>query len=180
LVDDEVSEQVKEIFQMYVSGTGIVEICRILTARQVPRPNDHKQKRPMSAPWDVSTTCQMLEDPVYIGRYEMQKVTTVSYKNHTVIKRPKEEWVVIENHHPAIVDIEVFDAAQRLCDGRRRRTKHGDKSILSGLIFCNDCGNTLMSNARYEYHNRSGKTLNRKDILTAKAVLFCIFKKTLC
>ena len=143
LVDEAVAGQIKEIFQMYVSGVGIAEICRILTARQVPRPEDYRKNEPISAPWDVSSTCQMLENPVYIGRYEMQKVTTVSYKNRTVVKRPKEEWVVIENHHPAIVDIEVFDAAQRLRDGRRRRTKRGDKSILSGLIFCNDCGRTL-------------------------------------
>jgi len=143
LLDEEVSEQIKEIFDMYTSGTGIAEICRILTARKVPRPEDYRKGKPISAPWDVSSTCQMLENPVYIGRYEMQKVTTVSYKNHTVIKRPKEEWVVIENHHPAIVEIETFEAAQRLRDNRRRRTKCGEKSILSGLVFCNDCGRTL-------------------------------------
>jgi hypothetical protein len=38
--------------------------------------------------------CQMLENPVYMGTYEMQKVTTPSYKNHTLVRRPKDEWVI--------------------------------------------------------------------------------------
>jgi DNA invertase Pin-like site-specific DNA recombinase len=143
LVDEEAAAIVQEVFEKYTAGTGIVEICRDLTLRGVPRPEDRRKGEPMSAPWDVSYACRMIENPTYIGRYEMQKRTNVSYKNHTRVKRPPDEWVVIENHHPALVDIEIFEIAQRLRSGRRKRTKLGEKSILSGLVFCNDCNSSL-------------------------------------
>jgi hypothetical protein len=143
VVDEGAAVIVKEIFEMYASGTGIADICRILTKREVPRPNDYLMGKPISAPWDVSSTCQMLENQAYTGLYQAQRVTTVSYKNHTQVKRPKEEWVVIENHHPPLVEIEVFETAQRLRNGRRRRTSLGELSIHSGLVFCSDCGSSL-------------------------------------
>jgi hypothetical protein len=51
--------------------------------------------------------------------------------------------VRIENHHEPIIDMETWDTAQRLRGTRRKYNKHGEKSILSGLVYCNDCGATL-------------------------------------
>jgi hypothetical protein len=121
----------------------INEICRILTAKGIPTPENHRMCKAASTPWDISSVCQMLEDPVYIGKYVSHKRSTVSYKNHKRIIRPESDWVVIDNHHPPIVDLEIFEAVQRLRDNRRRYTKRGERSILSGLVRCADCGSTL-------------------------------------
>lgn len=53
------------------------------------------------------------------------------------------EWAVFENTHEAIIDQETFDIVQRIRNGRRRRTPMGDMPILSGMLFCADCGAKL-------------------------------------
>jgi hypothetical protein len=133
---------------------GVAEICRDFTNRGIPVPQPESYKR--SKMWAVSGVCPMLEEEAYIGTFTAQKTTTVSYKNHTRIIRPKEEWVRIENHHEPIIDMETWDTAQRLRGKRRRYTKLGEKSILSGLVFCNDCGATLS----YCLQGADGKTPN--------------------
>ena len=53
------------------------------------------------------------------------------------------EWAVFENTHEAIIDQETFDIVQRIRDGRRRWTPMGEMPILSGMLFCADCGSKL-------------------------------------
>ena len=53
------------------------------------------------------------------------------------------EWQIFENTHEAIIDQETFDIVQRIRDGRRRLTPMGEMPILSGMLFCADCGAKL-------------------------------------
>jgi len=143
VVEAEEAELVNEIFTKFASGVSIAEICRDLTNRKIPRSIDRSRGVLLSKPWDKTSLVHILDNPTYIGRYQMLRHTTPSYKHHTVIRKPEDEWVVIENHHPAIVEVEIFDIVQRLRNGRRRTQKSGAKSILGGLIFCADCGHSL-------------------------------------
>ena len=45
--------------------------------------------------------------------------------------------------HEAIVDRETYDIVQRIRNGRRRRTPMGEMPLLSGMVFCADCGAKL-------------------------------------
>ena len=54
-----------------------------------------------------------------------------------------DDWITFEDAHPAIIEKEVFDVVQRICDGRRRPTKLGDMGVLNGRLFCEDCGSKL-------------------------------------
>ena len=53
------------------------------------------------------------------------------------------EWSIFENTHEPIIDQETFDIVQRIRDGRRRLTPIGEMPILSGMLFCADCGAKL-------------------------------------
>ncbi len=165
--DGEAADTVTEIFKLFTSGMGIADICRFLTAKNIPTPETHKNGKTAGTIWNVSSVCQMLEDSVYIGRYTSHKLTTSSYKNKKRIINPESEWVVIENHHPPLVDMETFETAQRLRGTRRRRTKHGEKSILSGLVRCADCGATLsyaVQGSNGEYPNFVCKTYRSTNV----------------
>jgi DNA invertase Pin-like site-specific DNA recombinase len=67
--DGEAADIVTEIFKLYASGMGVAEICRFLSARGTPTPETHKNGKAAGTLWGVSSVCQMLIDPVYIGRY---------------------------------------------------------------------------------------------------------------
>ncbi|GHU56274.1 hypothetical protein FACS1894132_13510 [Clostridia bacterium] len=141
LIDEEKAAVVREMFRLYTAGMGVAEICRNFTDRNIPVPQPESYKR--SKMWAVSGVCPMLEEKAYIGIFTAQKTTTVSYKNHTRIYRPEDEWVVIENHHPPLIDMETWDTAQRMRGTRRKYNRRGEKAILSGLVRCYDCGATL-------------------------------------
>ena len=165
-IDEEVAHIVVELFKKYTSGSSISDICRDLTARGVLTPDNHRYKRTTTGPWRVSSVWPMLAERAYVGTFCVQKSSTISYKNKKRIHYPEEEWVVIENHHAAIIDIETFETAQRLRGTRRKRLAHGETSILSGLVKCKDCSAT-MSYARQgsngEYPNFICKTYRAAD-----------------
>lgn len=93
-----------------------------------------------------------------------------SYKDKQAKENPKENWVIFENTHPAIIDPETWETAQR-CRKTVRRTDHGEANPLTGLVFCADCGEKLY-NHRQPYPttqiNKKGYVCNRppKDVYT--------------
>jgi len=79
----------------------------------------------------------ILERQEYVGDTVNFKCTTKSFKNKEKILRPKEEWVIFENTHPAIIDRETFAIVQKLRENRCRRPKSGIKSMLEfRLLIC--------------------------------------------
>lgn len=70
-----------------------------------------------------------------------------SYKSSAVLYLPKEEWVIFENTHEAIIDQDTFDTVQKLRAGARRRiTIDEEMSVFSGLLYCADCGAKMYIN----------------------------------
>lgn len=79
----------------------------------------------------------------YLGHTVNFKTYRKSYKQKKQLKRDPSEWQIFENTHEAIIDQETFDIVQRIRDGRRRLTLMGEMPILSGMVFCADCGAKL-------------------------------------
>lgn len=84
------------------------------------------------------------------------KSHSISFKIKTRVKNDKSEQKVFEDTHPTIVDKETWELAQGLLRTRRRPTNTGELNMLSGYLFCADCGTrmTLMRAAdkKYEYY----------------------------
>ncbi|MCL1904283.1 MAG: recombinase family protein [Oscillospiraceae bacterium] len=178
LVDEYAAGIVSTIFKKFISGETYADILRWLSANNVIIPREYakieKGNHQNKTLWSEATITRMIDNPTYVGTYIAGKHTTPSYKNHKQIERPEEEWVVIENHHPAIVEIEIFETAQRLRDTRRRVTKGGDLGMLSGLIYCADCGFKLTRslNRGYEYYicSRYRKLRGRETFCTRHGI----------
>ena len=85
----------------------------------------------------------MLKQDTYIGQTTNFKTFKPSYKSKRMIKNPPEKWVTFENTHPAIIDRETWDMAQKELSQRHRPTRTGEMGLFSGLVFCADCGARL-------------------------------------
>ena len=72
-----------------------------------------------------------------------------SYKIHTRRPVPPQEWVVCENAHLPLVSGEEFQQVQTRL-GKRRYTGRNGEHLLSGLVFCKECGGRM-------YPHRVGK-----------------------
>lgn len=65
--------------------------------------------------------------------------------------KPREDWIVIENGVPAIIDKDVFNAVQiKMKQNRENGGRHKAKEVyvLSGLVFCGECGALYYGNSR--------------------------------
>jgi hypothetical protein len=86
----------------------------------------------------------------YLGHTVSMKTTSRSYKDKRTIHIPKEDWIVTENTHEAVIDRETWDMVQKLRQhGKRRPTSAGEMGPLNGFLYCSDC-NAKLHITRYK------------------------------
>ena len=153
IVDDEAAEVVKEIFHLCVSGYGPSQIASELERRQIEIPVVHAKKNGLTLPaqsdgfspyaWGDTTISRLLTRQEYLGHTVNFRTRKKSFKCKKTVRNDPADWVIFENTHEPIIDQETFDIVQRIRDGRRRITPMGEMPILSGMLFCADCGAKL-------------------------------------
>ena len=153
-VDEEAAAIVRRIFAMCASGNGPSQIARILKKEQVLTPTMYAYtkygmthtgldtQRPYH--WSGDTVADMLENEIYLGNTVNMKYSTKSYKDKRRVEHSREECLVFENTHPALVTQEVWDIVQRVRKSKRRRTNMDEQNKYSGLVFCSDCGSNMV------------------------------------
>ena len=152
IIDEPAAEVVRKIYALFLGGKGPLQIAGQLEAEKILTPTAYfhsvgkKTSNPVSADiygWNSSTVTGILDNRQYTGCTVNGKSSTVSYKVHKVIEKPKEEYQIIPNTQEAIIEERVWLRVQELRDGKRRNTKTGRTSLFSGLVFCADCGAKL-------------------------------------
>ena len=176
-IDEPAAQIVREVFRRVVAGDGVFVIAKDLDSRGVDTPLIYYRKLKGLPPlnkdstWVTFIVSKMCENQAYIGNLVSQKVTTPSYKNKKKVERPEEDWVIIENHHPPIIDIETFELVQKLRANRRRPTKRNEYGVLSGLMRCADCDHKLALHGalegKYQYYTCSYYNNVKKHYKTA-------------
>ncbi len=99
---------------------------------------------PREYKWSSAVVARILEDEIYLGHTVNLKSTTISYKNKKRIERPKEEQFRFENTHEALIDKQTWDIVQDIRAHKRRRANMAEQNIFSGLVYCADCGGTMV------------------------------------
>ena len=153
LVDEVAAKVVQEVFRLCVNGYGPSQIATELMKQGHLNPTAYAKSKGIGTPdnrtagddytWQTSTIAHMLSRQEYLGHTVNFKTHRKSYKNKKQVKNDPSDWQIFENTHEAIIDQETFDIVQRIRDGRRRLTLMGEMPILSGMLFCADCGNKL-------------------------------------
>ena len=153
IIDETAAEVVREIFHLCVQGYGVSKIANIITAKHIMNPTAHAKALGIGVSdnrstaddykWGNSTISHMLTRQEYIGSTVNFKTYRKSYKQKKQLKNDPDNWQIFEGTHEAIIDDETFAIVQRLREGRRRVTPMGEMPILSGMLFCADCGAKL-------------------------------------
>lgn len=76
----------------------------------------------------------MLENEAYLGNTVNMRYSTKSYKDKRRITHPREECLVFEGTHPALVTREVWNIVQRVRQKKRRPTKMKEQEKLTAEI----------------------------------------------
>ena len=151
VIDDEAAEVVRKIFHLCIDGYGPTQIARILTEQGIPTPTayalsqgrDNAHKNAKLHRWGNETIAHILEKAEYCGHTVNFRTHVKSYKNKKRVDNPKEDWLIFENTHEAIITQQEFDLVQELRKNKRRPTKHEEVNPFSGICYCADCGKKL-------------------------------------
>ena len=156
-IDEESAPVVRRIYEMYLSGMGIFSIAEQLNAEHVKtasvrsrelalaKGDDYKKR--VSDKWLSARVNKILTNDFYIGTLRTRKFKRNGINGRDVMQQDN---YVFENHHPAIIDKELFQRVQERhkanVEGkyRRKNTEH----IFHGLLRCKDCGELLFCYAR--------------------------------
>lgn len=133
---------VRRVFEMFVDESlGYERICQRLEALGT---KPYKSER-----WSPATIKSMLTNPVYCGliRYGYRSQVKTVDQGVVKVSRPRsDEAELYEGLHPAIVDSELFTAANDIIKGRKRgpiKNACELKNPLLGILVCGNCGKPL-------------------------------------
>lgn len=146
LIPNDEAPQVQLIFDMYLKGEKIRDICRYLS--------EHYTTRYTS--WNyVGTVRRILGNNVYIGMVGEYK-----------------------GQHEPLIDKEVFDSVQIMLEEHKTGKKSGcTKHLLTGMIYCGECGNrvracaSVTKKARYSYYRCGRADSSGLNLLDHKCAL---------
>ena len=173
IIDEEAAAVVRRIYQMTIEGKGPYTIARELAAEQVERPSYYLAKKGIGNhqancdkdnpyAWQGNQVAIMIARPESVGKTVNFRTYKNSYKDKKVKLADKEDWVVFDGTQDPIVDEETWELAQKLRQNVRKTDSLGEPNVLTGRVFCADCGAPMYNHRQLKprvrtYHTLSGE-----------------------
>jgi len=150
-IDEETAPFVKIIFELAAVGKNTQEIAQTLCNMKVPTPGEYKVSKGSKVydvsrcrgTWVNSTVLRILDDERYIGTYIASKRESKAIGGSRLRLKDENEWVKIPNHHPAIVDAELYESAQSKIRHFKSVKVNFNEYPLRGKVFCGCCLHAL-------------------------------------
>ncbi len=173
IIDENAAPTVREIYRLRAQGKSFRAIAIHLNDAGVTPPLDYwyqtkNRQNPQNVihKWNENSVKLILRSEAYIGNMVQSKCGTVSYKNHKLVQKPREEWIRAEGTHEPIIERDLWERVQAL-DAKKhspRRPKNGEASIFTGLLYCADCG-FKMPNRHERGTHKDGSAYNYSSFI---------------
>ena len=142
-VNEDEAKVINMIYDLYESERSLTTVAKYL--------NEHGYRARSGKPWNPTTTRTMLVNPFYAGTYRYNYRCEADGGSHTPsFVRDEEDWVVVEDHHPAIIDKERQEKVSDILKANQRSQSTGtvsynrkDVHIFAGLLRCGCCGSGM-------------------------------------
>lgn len=189
LIDKNVSHIIKKIFDMILDGKSRREVADFLNDNDILTPSEYLKINTdkditIMKKWNPEMVNSILRNENYTGTLFQGKKRKLNYRVDKKIKLDKENWIVTENHHEAIICKEKFDKVQEILDRKSKVNKDGSIDLLSGILKCKFCGSNMIKRTSkgkiYYYcsnYYRTKNCENNKSI--SKSILEEFIKKEL-
>ena len=135
---DNEAKVVLYVYDLYESIQSLTTVAKQLNEKGI--------RSRTGKPWNPVTVRTMLTNPFYAGTY---RYNYRDESSRTYSVKPKDEWVMVEDHHPAIVTRERQNHIAGILEKRRRsnfdsRTyQRKNTHIFGGLLRCGYCGSMM-------------------------------------
>ncbi len=164
IIDPIASKVVKKIYKLYIEGTGMTDIARMLNDEGVLTPLQYKKSMGINYGsctinsdsikglfWKRDNIYMILKDERYTGKL-ISNTRSVTKIGSTICKySKKEDWIITENTHKPIISQADFDKATELRKDRylikTKQTRARKQHILSN-VRCGGCNSKLKQTAK--------------------------------
>jgi len=151
--DDETTDVVKEIFELYLKGYGFGRLANYLNLKGISPPSSKLSNFAFSkfGLWTNNTIKAILNNPKYGGVMVQGRWKKVSYKIKKTRPSLDAEWIY-GGEFQGIVSKEVFAEVQEVILKRSKHYRYKGKNIyiFSSVLKCKECGGSMSYRKEYE------------------------------
>lgn len=169
VVNEHEAEAVRLVFQLFARGFSYGEIIDELNSR------GYLTKR--GQPFGKNSIFDLLKNEKYIGRLVYGATKAQADGRWNSHAKSKEDAIVVENGVPAIIEQELWEQVQsriRTRKGAGGRYSAKREYLLTGRVFCGDCGASMVvmgsKASGYQYYECNNKrrthTCKMKNVRT--------------
>ncbi|WP_369902428.1 recombinase family protein [Bacillus manliponensis] len=136
IINEKEAKVVRDIYNWYNIGWGFKRITNELNRLGVkPKSKDI---------WQVTSVQRIVRSPIYKGTFILNQYATVKVGGKKKqIRNPQEKWFVFPNHHPKIVDEEIWEQANQR-NNNANKTKITAWNEFRVLAKCGVCGANMV------------------------------------
>ena len=158
---------VQKIFIMLGKEVSCFNIARTLNEQSIPTKSSGK--------WHPRTILRIAKNSAYIGQTYFGK--TSGSRKTVLSKQPEENWELLPEATPAIIDKDLFERVQKILErnSELHKAKAKHQYLLRSHIVCGYCGSPLVGsymNHRIRYYHCRGTypTATRQRICDARYI----------
>ena len=150
LIDENVAENVKLIFSMYLQGYSQGKIAKHLTSLNIDTPKTYKGEKAAINEWRNDTIGRILKNPFYTGKIIINKYVN-DYRIKKTKKTARKDWIMVDGKHEPLISNEDFNLVQKMLQDNFSKPKQEYNYLLKGLVYCGHC----KSRMQYKYRTRT-------------------------
>lgn len=161
LLDKEVSDNVRFIFDKRMEGKNYTEIAKMLNERQIETPTAYLLRKGYAPNniqflhvWNCHMVKRILFNPVYAGIMANHKTERIDLSAKSCTNLPRKDWIYVSGTHEAIVTERELDKVMRMVEGGNHAhyaRQAIPKNIFRGKIKCGYCGRALRVRSENRY-----------------------------
>lgn len=160
VIDEEPAAIVLMIFDMYLSGMGVIRISQRLNNLGITTRKDYLSTGNLyktdtfdysTTGWRPNSVREMLCNKTYMGALAQFKRTTRNYKDRRNIYIDESNHIIVYNAHEPIIPKDMFMRVQKQLQERCTGTSKTQEKLylFSGMLRCADCGASMIRNGTF-------------------------------
>ena len=150
IVDKEPADVVRKIFEMRSNGVTYDAIAKYLNDENILVPRLYFKYGMLRADetvtemnmWTRTIINKMVNNEQYTGKLIFGRYKVDKIRGKTATRVPRDQWIITENAHEAIVSDELFNMAKSDQRESRKGVKLG-QNLFSGKVICGCCGRSF-------------------------------------
>lgn len=157
--DRNTAEIVEHIYKIFVEMESCTKVSDDLNRRRINPPAVYAKTKKVYCPpdmeyrgWDRGAVERIIKSGTYAGQLVQGKSTITARDEKKRIHTPKEEWIVKENAHKALISMELYHKAQEV---RRKKQEESafhkqwaegipiGENVFNHVLYCGVCGKKM-------------------------------------